>query len=102
MRIWLNSRSLGRTASRASPLLLALLVCCAGDSPPPSGVCTGAAYEPCLEEHNCNAGLCQNFIAEGFQVCTLACDDTIPCPTGGTCEAGICKPAEPVDCELQP
>jgi hypothetical protein len=86
-------------------LLLALLVVgCAGDSPPPSGKCTGAAYEPCLEEHNCNAGLCQNFIDEGFQVCTIACDESIPCPTGGTCDTarGVCVPDEAVDCELEP
>jgi hypothetical protein len=87
---------------RISILPLVLLVACAGDSPPPSGVCTGAIYEPCLEEHNCNQGLCQNFMGDGFQVCTQMCDATTPCPAGGECNMmGICKPAMPVDCEIQ-
>jgi hypothetical protein len=86
---------------RIAIVTLALVLSCAGDSPPPSGVCTGAIYEPCLEEHNCNAGLCQNFIAEGFQVCSQTCDESTPCPSGGDCVDSVCKPAAPVACEIE-
>ena len=33
---------------------------------------------------------------QSFQVCTIACDDTIPCPTGGTCEVTLAS-ALPAD-----
>ncbi|MEO8701180.1 MAG: hypothetical protein ABI867_14110 [Kofleriaceae bacterium] len=81
---------------------LALIVAsgCAGDSPPSSNACTGKVYDPCIEEHDCNAGLCQNYAADGFQVCSQACDDATPCPGDGTCVDAVCKPAAPNDCEL--
>lgn len=79
-----------------------MIVGCAGDSPPSSGRCSGALYDPCAEEHECDTGLCQNFAAEGFQVCSQVCDDATPCPTG-TCNGnGVCQPAAPNDCTLPP
>ncbi len=82
--------------------VVALLAACAGDSPPPSGQCTGANYEPCNEEHDCDAQICNNFEADGFQVCSLPCDDAVACPDDGTCDTveGFCKPAAPVECTL--
>jgi hypothetical protein len=84
------------------PIVLAAfaLAACAGDSPPATGRCTGALFQPCSEEHDCDSGICQNFMGEGFQVCTKLCDDaTEPCPEGSECNAmGICKPAEPDGC----
>ena len=74
---------------------------CAGDSPPASGKCTGAAYDPCNDEHDCDTNLCQNFMGDGFQVCSQMCDAGNPCPSGGECNAmGICKPTAPNDCTL--
>ena len=74
---------------------------CAGDAPPPSGKCTGATYDPCNAEHDCTSNLCQNFMGDGFQVCTQACDAVNVCPGAGTCnEMGICKPAAPTECTI--
>ncbi len=79
------------------------LAACAGD-PAPNNGCTGAAYDLCASEHNCDTGFCQNFAAEGFQVCSLPCDAATPCPTGGECDATIamCKPATANSCTLAP
>ena len=43
--------------------------------------------------------------AQGFQVCTVACNTTTPCPddksgTPGTCESNICVPSAPNMCHL--
>lgn len=80
-------------------LLAAMVFGCSGDAPAPSPKCSGGIYEPCLEEHNCNSGLCQNFIDDGFQVCTQTCDTGNPCPSGECNANGLCQPAMPVDCE---
>lgn len=85
------------------PVVLALVVAssCAGDSPPGSGRCTGAPYDPCNEEHDCDSELCQNFMGDGIQVCTQLCDAANPCPGDAECNAmGICKPAAPNECNL--
>jgi hypothetical protein len=83
-------------------LVIACSSACSGDAPPPSGKCTGAAYDPCNEEHECDSQLCQNFIDDGFQVCSQACDAATPCPDDAPCDdlTGMCKPAAPNDCEL--
>jgi hypothetical protein len=75
---------------------------CAGDSPPASGKCVGALYDPCLEEHDCMSNLCQNFPNDGIQVCSQSCDAQNPCPDDATCDAttGACEPATPHDCSL--
>jgi len=74
-----------------------VVAACAGDEPPASGKCTGAVYDPCIEEHDCLSLVCQNF-AE-FQVCSQACDDATPCPDNAACDTGFCKPTAPNDCE---
>ncbi|MBS1120705.1 MAG: hypothetical protein H6Q90_2933 [Deltaproteobacteria bacterium] len=76
---------------------------CAGD-PAPNDGCTGAAYDPCSTEHDCDTPFCQNFAVEGFQVCTTSCDGTTACPTGGDCDltVGMCKPAAANTCTLAP
>jgi hypothetical protein len=82
-------------------VLVIVLAACSGDAPPSSGKCVGAPYDPCNEEHDCMSQLCQNFMGDGFQVCSQMCDDTNPCPGAGECNMmGICKPAAPNDCEL--
>lgn len=82
------------------PIAMVLLVACAGDSPPPSGQCTGAPYDQCNEEHECDSNICQNFPNEGFQACSQACDDANPCPGEGTCTENLCVPAAPNECTL--
>ena len=81
-------------------VVLVALIGCAGDSPASSNKCSGATYDPCVDEHNCDSGLCRNFAADNFQVCSLACDAAQPCPDDGVCEDAVCKPAAPNDCEL--
>jgi hypothetical protein len=97
-------------------LLLALTAlgagsACSGETPPqidanPLGPrCSMKVYDLCNEEHDCTSNMCQNFAAEGFQVCTMGCDATNPCPddrsgSPGTCAMGICKPSQPNMCHL--
>jgi hypothetical protein len=86
-------------------LLVAVIAvaACAGE-PPPNDGCTGAAYDPCSSEHDCTTPFCQNFAADGFQVCSTTCDAATPCPTGGDCDTtvGMCKPAAANVCTLEP
>jgi hypothetical protein len=91
---------------RISVALAIALAACAGDVPEggnPS-VCSGDAFDTCIEEHDCGSGLCQNFIDAGFQVCSQGCDANTPCPndvTGApaTCNAnGVCQPAMANEC----
>jgi hypothetical protein len=88
-----------------------LLTACKGETPPnvdanPLGPkCSMVAYDLCAEEHDCTSMVCQNFGAEGFQVCSQACGAGLPCPddrTGapGTCDSGVCKPSAPNMCHL--
>jgi hypothetical protein len=61
------------------------------------------AYDLCNEEHDCDSNLCQNFMGDGFQVCTQPCDADNPCPGDGSAECngmGICKPVAPNECTL--
>ena len=92
-------------------LVAIVLVGCSGETPPnidanPAGPrCTKAVYDLCAEEHDCTSMVCQNFGAEGFQVCSQACSGSMPCPNDrdgnpGTCESGVCKPALPNMCHL--
>ncbi|HEY0195183.1 MAG TPA: hypothetical protein VGC42_28910 [Kofleriaceae bacterium] len=87
---------------------------CAGDTPKESHIdsgrtCAGDLYDPCLDEHNCPAGVCQNFAGDGFQVCTKSCtpgmDDACGVTRDGraaSCNAmGICKPPAANDCQIQ-
>jgi hypothetical protein len=91
-----------RTSIVVTIVALALaFAACSGDAPPSSGKCTGAAYEPCNEEHDCDSMICMNFAGDGFQVCTQTCDAATPCPDDAECnDMGICKPAAPNECEL--
>lgn len=68
--------------------------------------CTGAAYDPCTDNTQCDSGNCHLFSGAGFQVCVTACTpfDNSTCPVdksgaNATCNMkGICKPAEPNAC----
>jgi hypothetical protein len=82
--------------------VVSVLAACSGDAPPGSNKCLGEIYQSCNEEHDCSSGLCQNFPAEGFQVCSQACDAANPCPDDAECDAdtSVCKPAAADDCNL--
>lgn len=89
--------------------VLLLLAACAGDEVDEGNgpVCSMALYETCLEEHNCASNVCHNFMGDGFQVCTQACDAQNPCPDQDgqpvTCNNnGICKPAAATECRILP
>lgn len=88
-----------------------VVAACSGDTPPaidanPLGPrCSKQPYDLCIEEHDCTSNLCQNFAADGFQVCTQSCDTENPCPDDrsgapAACESGICKPSAPNMCHL--
>ena len=84
------------------------IAACAGDAPDPvDRKCTKSIYEVCITEHDCTSEACVPFTAEGYQICTQSCDATRPCPDLGgraaTCNSvGLCKPPEPVECEVVP
>ena len=93
-------------------LVAFVLAGCSGETPPnidanPAGPrCSKVTYDLCAEEHDCTSMVCQNFGAEGFQVCSQACvAGGAPCPkdrtgTEGTCDNGVCKPGVPNMCHL--
>jgi hypothetical protein len=87
-----------------------LLGACAGNSPAAidSGrTCAKKLYDRCIQEHDCDSGLCQNFVAAGFTACAKACTpgDDASCGTtldgrAATCTNAICTPPGPNDCSL--
>lgn len=99
-------------------LVVAMLAACKGDKPaeidanPAGPRCSARLYDLCIEEHDCldgDAGVgrpCQNFAADGIQVCTEACTPGgAPCPddrtgTPATCESNVCKPSVANMCHL--
>ncbi|HEY4240228.1 MAG TPA: hypothetical protein VGM88_10445 [Kofleriaceae bacterium] len=93
-------------------LALALVVGCSGDAPPVTdggGMrdCTGVAYDLCSDEHDCDTNMCHTFATQMFQVCTLACDASTPCPADSSgnpaaCTGGLCVPAAANRCTLLP
>jgi len=87
------------------------LAACSGDTPaqidanPAGPKCSMQVYDLCFEEHDCASSLCQNFPAEGFQVCTQACGADNPCPddrsgAAAACTGGVCVPSAPNMCHL--
>ena len=59
--------------------------------------CTGAPYDQCTDDTQCQSGTCHLFTADQIRCCTQACDDQNPCPTLDGEDAfcnniGICKP----------
>jgi hypothetical protein len=56
--------------------------------------CTGALYDPCTDNTQCQSASCKAFNGLGVEVCTTTCtpgDDT-PCGAGTCNNMGICKP----------
>ena len=92
-------------------LVASMLVGCSGETPPnidanPAGPrCSMQLYDLCGEEHDCASMICQNFSAEGFQVCSQACGGSTPCPNDRSgapaeCVSGVCKPSLPNMCHF--
>jgi hypothetical protein len=86
------------------------LAACSGDKPGTDGgqKCSGAAYDPCLTEHDCTNGNCRPFAAENFMICTQGCTpgDNTTCPqqngSAVTCNvSGLCEPAKTNSCKIQ-
>ena len=93
------------------PACLLVLVACSGDTSTPvadapdnAPACTGAAYDNCTLNTQCDSANCHLFEQDGIQVCTQACSGSNPCPadsTGApvTCNGkGICKPMNNTVC----
>ena len=92
-------------------LVASMLVSCSGETPPnvdanPAGPrCSMQLYDSCGEEHDCASMICQNFSADGFQVCSQACGASLPCPADRSgspaeCFSGVCKPSLPNMCHF--
>jgi hypothetical protein len=93
---------------RSLVVVVLVLGACAGDAPPDTGSqCNGLLYDSCLSEHDCTSGMCKNFMGDGIQVCSQACDAVAnPCPMQNgvavTCNPmGVCKPAAANLCTAQ-
>lgn len=95
-----------------SVVVAVLLAACSGDqvdsvdANPAGPRCSNVVYDLCREEHDCASMICQNFGAEGFQVCSQGCvEGGTPCPDDrsgapGTCAGGVCRPSAPNRCHL--
>ena len=60
-------------------------------------VCSGAAYETCADNADCDSQNCHEYAGAGLKVCTQTCDATNPCPMQNgvavQCNGmGICRP----------
>lgn len=91
---------------------LVLLVACGGGTNPPvadapdnAPACTGAVYDNCNVNADCDSNNCKLFSGDGIQVCTQACSASEPCPDDangnpGSCNnKGICKPQQNTVCK---
>ncbi|HEX3759090.1 MAG TPA: hypothetical protein VHW23_10305 [Kofleriaceae bacterium] len=95
--------------------LLACACACSGATPSGSRTCAGNLYDACLDEHDCMSGNCHNFVAGGFQVCSIPCtqgDDAAcmtndrgqkaMCVVSAGASTGICTPPAENDCTRAP
>ena len=92
---------------RMTIALALILGACAGDEVDDGNgpVCTKALYDKCNSEHDCDSNECHNFMGDGFQVCSMSCSATVPCPDNAgvpvTCNTmGYCKPAAATACRV--
>lgn len=60
----------------------------------------GALGAVCASPTECASKLCVAW--EGSQVCSQACDDATPCPTGFACDGGFCLKGAAVDPGVTP
>jgi hypothetical protein len=72
----------------------------------PGAPCTGALYDTCTSDTQCDSHNCQVFSAVNLHVCSQACSATNPCPMKDgmavPCTAnGFCRPAGSSGCDLQ-
>ena len=69
-----------------------------------AAACTGAVYDVCTDNTQCNSQNCRFYGTSNFSVCTQACSASMPCPNDPagnpvTCNMmGNCKPAAPNNC----
>ena len=61
--------------------------------------CTGAVYDPCTMNEQCQSQICHRFDSAGIQICNLNCNAQNPCPDFNgqpvTCNMmGRCNPRE--------
>jgi len=87
--------------------LVLVLSACAGDAPGDvTRKCTKSLYELCITEHDCMSNNCLQFAADGYQICTVGCDASNPCPDlngeAVSCDMNVCKPPAPIECEVVP
>jgi hypothetical protein len=76
----------------AGLVMMFALVGCGAETPPPATdaptdidaaalpACTGAAYDPCTDNAQCDSQNCRLFMSDGIQICTATCDASNPCP----------------------
>jgi hypothetical protein len=92
---------------RGLAFAIVVAACGGGGAPPnvdadPRGpLCSKQLYDLCVEEHDCDSGVCQNFGT--IQVCSQACATTCPPDKTGspaTCDNGACKPSGANMCHL--
>jgi hypothetical protein len=87
-----------------------VVAACGGGSAPPNvdanplgPLCSKQLYDLCIEEHDCDTMVCQNFGT--VQVCSQSCGAMSPCPADksgspATCDNGVCKPSGANMCHL--
>jgi len=87
-------------------LLLAIamtLGACSGDDGGSTIECSGSAYDPCVDNADCDSQNCHLYGSAAFTVCTQACDASNPCPDQDgeavPCNnMGLCRPAAANTC----
>ena len=65
--------------------------------------CTGAIYDPCTDNAQCNSQICRLFVNDNIQMCTQMCTPGEACPMAGatavTCNnLGFCKAPAVTNC----
>ena len=66
-------------------------------------MCTGATFDPCTDNAQCESGICQAFDMIGITVCTQTCDVANPCPVQDGQQTncnnrGLCRPVAATVC----
>jgi hypothetical protein len=102
--------------SKAALAFVFVVAACGGDdgtsqmmTPDASGsaaACTGAVYDVCTDNSQCESQNCHFYGTSNITVCTQACDASNPCPNDSAgnpvaCNMkGNCKPSVANNCTL--